>query len=496
MSFPENITTVPVTGRLLAGTVDGPKPTTGRQAVSARFLVEFTPEILKVPAPGAAGGPTTFYRAGLPATVRAVVDADGYLCTPDPDNFKIPMFRGVRLIATDDPALAVTNWTWRVTISTIEGRQVEAYSIAVPASAATNGLDLTLLAPVPSSPGYGLPQAEAAAAAAATSAAATISGGTITGDNLILTRRNGETVNAGNVRGPKGDSIKGDKGDPGAQGLPGTGAVPADEAVAGYINTTGTSATKAALGTFMRYRGTLPNGADLNTLTESTDNGLWLLASANTYVNAPFAGAGMLTVTNTGIAGAQTVRRYNSRETHERSIQSYSSKTWLGWSRLDRVITTVASGTDVDTLRTEGDYIVTSNAVAATLLNAPPNAGPAKIRVEAGATGLINQEWKPLYSSTGAGPYARYTSSLGTTPYPFGAWKDLSAVAGAAPATTSTEAGLANTVLVQDFSRRYGGRIKTGGKGAVAFRFDHGLANYKSLLKPLMDARGFKHYRC
>lgn len=43
-----------------------------------------------------------------------------------------------------------------------------------------------------------------------------------------------------NIRGPQGDR--------GAQGLPGTGAVPADEAVAGYISTGGTSATKTALG--------------------------------------------------------------------------------------------------------------------------------------------------------------------------------------------------------------------------------------------------------
>lgn len=48
-----------------------------------------------------------------------------------------------------------------------------------------------------------------------------------------------------NIRGPKGD--KGFTGEAGPQGLPGTGAVPADEAVAGYVSTAGASATKAAL---------------------------------------------------------------------------------------------------------------------------------------------------------------------------------------------------------------------------------------------------------
>ncbi len=35
--------------------------------------------------------------------------------------------------------------------------------------------------------------------------AASVVSGTITGDNLILTRQSGTTINAGNVRGPKGD---------------------------------------------------------------------------------------------------------------------------------------------------------------------------------------------------------------------------------------------------------------------------------------------------
>ncbi|MCS5487361.1 right-handed parallel beta-helix repeat-containing protein [Curtobacterium flaccumfaciens pv. beticola] len=54
---------------------------------------------------------------------------------------------------------------------------------------------------------------------------------------------------------------KGDKGSPGtpgadgAQGLPGTNAVPADEAVAGYVSTTGTSSTKTALAGFTLTKG-------------------------------------------------------------------------------------------------------------------------------------------------------------------------------------------------------------------------------------------------
>lgn len=58
--------------------------------------------------------------------------------------------------------------------------------------------------------------------------ATAIVGGYISGDTLILTRKNNATVTAGNVRGPKGDQgiqgiqgIQGVKGDQGIQGIKG-----------------------------------------------------------------------------------------------------------------------------------------------------------------------------------------------------------------------------------------------------------------------------------
>ena len=57
---------------------------------------------------------------------------------------------------------------------------------------------------------------------------------TVGGDgHLLMVLADGSVLDAGDVRGP--------------QGLPGTGAVPADDAVAGYISTTGSSATKSIL---------------------------------------------------------------------------------------------------------------------------------------------------------------------------------------------------------------------------------------------------------
>ncbi|MCW2132876.1 phosphodiester glycosidase family protein [Arthrobacter sp. VKM Ac-2550] len=249
MTFPENISTVKVVGRFLAGRVGAPT-VTGSTAVPARVTVDFVPEVSKIPAPAAAPAPVTFYGGGLPGPVRGVLDYEGYLCTPDPENPDYPSQRGVYLIATDDESLAVMDWTWRVTVKA-DGRVLDSYPIAVPQDAVT--LDLTLTAPVPSSEGYGLPQAEAAVAAASsaavasagsaqdaedaagraeTYAAGSVTAGTVTGDNLILTRHNGQTLNAGNVRG--------------RQGEPGPNTVPTDQAIATNLTTPGTDTHTAA----------------------------------------------------------------------------------------------------------------------------------------------------------------------------------------------------------------------------------------------------------
>lgn len=50
--------------------------------------------------------------------------------------------------------------------------------------------------------------------------------------------------------------------------------------------------------------------------------------------------------------------------------------------------------------------------------------------------------------------------------------------------------GVTNALLVQDFSRRHGGAWSTGGKGAVSFRLDHGLANVRDNLLPMFRAAG------
>ena len=86
-----------------------------------------------------------------------------------------------------------------------------------------------------------------------------VSYATVTGDNLIFTRRDTSTINAGNVRGPQGD-----KGDTGAQGPIGatgvTGAIGASGAI-GPTGPTGATGPKGDAGNTGPQGATGPTGS-------------------------------------------------------------------------------------------------------------------------------------------------------------------------------------------------------------------------------------------
>lgn len=85
------------------------------------------------------------------------------------------------------------------------------------------------------------------------------------------------------------------------------------------------------------YRGTLPEGTDLNTLTSRSDNGVWTLASSNDYGNLPSSPGvpGKLTIdgTGTGDTTHKIVWRAGGG-TYERDQSSGSG--FRDWRRIDR----------------------------------------------------------------------------------------------------------------------------------------------------------------
>lgn len=193
--LPSNVDTGLVEGRFIVGVADGADPGDMPDAIAARGAVTFTSSVPYFPNPTASPSPVTI----LKTSIVCPLDEDGYVCTPSPDDPTLPGARGVRLFATDDPDLSVEGWTWG---ASYRFEPVNGYALAIPAHsfALPSGTtaDLTSAVRVPSTPGYGLPQAEAALNETIVSAA-------VVGDSLVLYRRNGEQIDAGSVRGWPGD---------------------------------------------------------------------------------------------------------------------------------------------------------------------------------------------------------------------------------------------------------------------------------------------------
>lgn len=167
--LPTNVDTGRVEGRFIVGVVDGPDEDLDPDGIPAQGTITFTASVPYLPDPFASPAPVTI----LKAPITGVLDSEGYLCTPDPADPSKPGYRGLRLVATDDPDLSVTGWTWTVTykFQRVAGTalSIASHSMALPSGST---VDLTTVMKVPSSPGVGVVQAEALAAAAQSAASA------------------------------------------------------------------------------------------------------------------------------------------------------------------------------------------------------------------------------------------------------------------------------------------------------------------------------------
>ncbi|AIX99761.1 hypothetical protein ART_0163 [Arthrobacter sp. PAMC 25486] len=170
---PSNMGTGRVVGQFGIGRVDGPDVDNEPEVVPLSGSITFTPSVPYFPNRTSSPNPITV----LTAPITAVLDYDGYVCTPAADGVT-PLYRGIQLFATDDPDMSVENWTYSVVyrFNAVNGAAptIKAHSMALPEGAE---IDLTKAVEVPSSPGVGTPQAlallaeaEAAASASAQSA--------------------------------------------------------------------------------------------------------------------------------------------------------------------------------------------------------------------------------------------------------------------------------------------------------------------------------------
>lgn len=175
---PDNAGTGLVIGQFGLGVVDSADSDMEPEVIPLAGTVTFTPNVPYLPNPTAEPNPITI----VTSAITAVLDHEGYVCTPGPDGIT-PYYRGVRLFATDDPDLSVENWTWSVvyTFQPVNGivPKIPAHSMSLLEG---ETIDLATVVPVPSSPGIGTPQALALLQQAVEAA------GTVAGAQALMQR--------------------------------------------------------------------------------------------------------------------------------------------------------------------------------------------------------------------------------------------------------------------------------------------------------------------
>lgn len=146
----------------------------------------------------------------------------------------------------------------------------------------------------------------------------------------------------------------------------------------------------------------------------------------------------------------------------------------------------IPDATDILTLDT-GWWYCRLTTSAGTMVNRPSGIadGPFMVHMVRTPFGHSTATFYG-YSGNANGLFENHTGNAAHTVWV--GWSPLynSEVAG------SGLAGIANALRVQVFKDALGS-ITTGGKGALALRFDHGLSNFNAKIRPLLEARGLKY---
>jgi hypothetical protein len=151
-----------------------------------------------------------------------------------PAPFTEPLIAGSAVV---ELAPTSAGWAWRVDES-VDGVKDVTYFVAVPdVPGPVDDADLIRVNPGTLTP------AAVPEAAWWPVANATITGAAVVGDDLVLTRHDGTTVNAGPVIGPQGlqgvQGVKGDTGPQGLQGVAGPQGMQGPQGVKGDTGATG-----------------------------------------------------------------------------------------------------------------------------------------------------------------------------------------------------------------------------------------------------------------
>lgn len=244
--------------------------------------------------------------------------------------------------------------------------------------------------------------------------------------------------------------------------------------------------------------GLIPTGTDLDDLHETAHYSVDRATLAETLTNWPpylEGHPGHLEVM--GAPNGMTVQRttgYGARHSiWQRAVQSVNTGAWSAWEQvwpldLSDVSWTkgdVPAGTDLNTLTESGFYGAGRASVLGTLTNIPEDAAPGTLEVLTTSNGITVQRW--IYYGVGYGERVRTVLSIQG-----GTWTDWidPTTSNDPPAPSGSSPYAANAIRQTRMFYDLGGPIDTGGRGAVAFRIDHGWKNFRDKLLPIFRSAG------
>lgn len=243
-------------------------------------------------------------------------------------------------------------------------------------------------------------------------------------------------------------------------------------------------------------RGLVPDGTNMNNWRGNTYVGLWYIASgtsAATIIGLPpgtdQAGNFMVLAGPPGYSFT-TQEFYPAGSVQDKYTRTMQDgTTWGPWKKDVTAGAFVPNGTDFNTwfgLRYVNEYYIATTADANTMLNLPSDRGPGVVKVMSGPPGFSHTT-QIYFKAASPATYIRSTTGSGT----WGSWEPLGGGGSSDFALDHGHYGTPNMQLISDFEAATP-QISTGNKGAIGFRFDHGLTYLKSDILPLLHSRGWK----
>lgn len=238
-------------------------------------------------------------------------------------------------------------------------------------------------------------------------------------------------------------------------------------------------------------RGTIPEGTDVNTLTESGFYSVPTVAWASTLVNWPTGRGGTLIVAknpDTNVTSHDVLAHVSSNqapEAYQRTKLLFSTTSWSPWSSPEWVKGRIPEGTNVDEFRMLGAWMAVSPSDTTGLPGS--EMGLLEVAYLTGA-GISMQRFTERVANDDIRVWHRYSLLVG-------GWSGIewallnppqSDAGGGAHAIEADVQVSDRAARVEIARQRRGGGIGTSGVPVFMWRFDHWLVAFRDKILPIL----------